>query len=44
MVQPNQLMNVSSAIFTEMKSEYQEYNLKHIDQLLVIQRAKNHNK
>ena len=35
--QPNQLLNLASATFKELKPTYQEYILKQIDQLLEIQ-------
>ena len=34
---PNQLVELASSIFKELKPEYQEYVLKQIDQLLEIQ-------
>lgn len=36
--QPNQLAELTSATFKELKPEYQEYIFKQIDQLLDIQR------
>lgn len=35
--QPNQLTELATSIFKELKPEYQEYVLKQIDQLLEIQ-------
>ena len=37
--QPNQLSELASSTFKELKPEYQEYILKQIDQLLDVQRA-----
>lgn len=39
--QPNQLAELASVTFKELKPEYQEYILKQIDQLLDIQRKEN---
>lgn len=39
--QPNQLAELASATFKELKPEYQEYILKQIDQLLDIQSREN---
>lgn len=35
---PNQLLELASSVFKELKPEYQEYILKQIDQLLAIQK------
>lgn len=35
---PNQLLELASSVFKELKPEYQEYILKQINQLLAIQK------
>lgn len=39
--QPNQLLELASATFKELKPAYQEYIIKQIDQLLEIQQNEN---